>query len=212
MSLPMFANSVRLAASFLSPEAWEDPAHPTPEDRTRARELADIWLTPATVQDYWDADFAWLPSDQRVELGEAVAAFRAIADAVSLAGPVSDEQVEGALPALLTFVKFVQPYIAFPEAITARRAIWQAWVPNREWIPAFDFRLEDDWTGISVIRVWLILNAGVDVDARDTQVELNRVRDEIRNRLDDAGIWRRPLITVFGREEVVPMVLAKGRA
>lgn len=204
MALQEFLTSVRIGASVLPPEVWEDPAHAPAEVATRAFQLADIWLTPAVVRGYADGDFAALPAAERERLREAVAAFRAVAAGVT---PATPEQVSRALPHFLTILDVVRPYIANREALDARRAVWQACEPYRDWAPAFDSRLGFDWTGDPGVWVWLILNNDVDVTTRDTQLRIADVREAIDAQLVRAGIDRILYESVWKREEVVPVVL-----
>ena len=158
MALPEFLESVRIGASFLSPEVWADSADPSTEKLARSLQLADIWLTPAVVKGYSETDFVSLPSEARERLREAVNEFRAAATAVDPVGPATREQVDRAFPHFLTILEVVRPYIANPEALDVRRAVWRACGKYQDWIPSFDYKLDWDSEGEPAVWVWLILN------------------------------------------------------
>ncbi len=207
MALPEFLESVRIGASFLSPEVWADSAHQSAEKLARSLQLADIWLTPAVVKGYSEGDFVSLPVGERERLREAVAEFRVAARDVNPVGPATPGQVDRALPHFLTILEIVRPYIANREALDVRRAVWQACGKYRDWIPSFDYKLDWDSEGEPAVWVWLILNDDVDVMTRDTQLRLAEVRDAIGTKLARAEIHRALYVYVWKRKEVAPVVL-----
>jgi hypothetical protein len=211
MALPEFVESVRIAAGFLSPEVWTDSRNQPPDEMARSMQLADIWLTPAAVKGFSKEDFVSLPPDERDRLAEAVDQFRAVARQVGPHGPATAQQVNDALPQFLTILETLRPYIADPEAIEVRRAIWQACWTYRDWILSFDFQLGEDSAGEPAVRVWLIIDKGVDVLSRKVQLDLRKVRDDIRAKLREAGIRRDLYTSVWGRWEVAPVVLGGAR-
>ena len=212
MAMVEFLDHVRIGASFLSPETWADAAHASAEETARARQLADIWLTPAVVNGYSEADFVSLPAGERERLREAVAEFRAVARGVNPGGPSTPEQIDRALPPFFAVLDVVRPYIAGREALDVRRAVWQACRNYRDWIPSFTYKLDWDSEGAPAVWVWLILNNDVDVTTRDTQLRLWAVRNAIRDELSRAGIERPLYGSVWKRQEVAPVVLGGAAA
>jgi hypothetical protein len=212
MALPEFIDGVRIAAGFLSPEVWTDSPDQSADEMARSLQLADIWLTPAVVRDFAEADFVWLPDDQRNELRQAVEKFRAVAEKVDPKAPADQSQVDEALPALLTILRIMRPYIADQEALDVRRAVWRACYGYRNWIPSFDFKLGEDSTGQPAVWVWFILNNDVDVRTREVMLRLFEVRDTIRKYLVEDGINRNLYTSAWSRSEVVPWVLGGAAA
>ena len=153
------------------------------------------WLTPATVADLSDGDFVTLSPGQRKELRRAVERFQAIAGSGSRPTPAEEA---GARAALDTILDLLQPYLT-PESRTVREAIWRAWRDEhaRDWMPTFDYELGEDWTGDPAIRIWLILNDDVDVEADDTREKLSRLRTLIRKELRATGVGRWPYTSVW---------------
>lgn len=211
MTLPEFLESVRIGASFLSPDVWADSPHQTSEDLARSLRLADIWLTPKVVQGFSEADFVSLPPEERARLHEAVDRFKAIAETVAAGQPATSEQVEEALPHFLTILAIVHPYIADREAINVRRAVWRA-CQGRDWIMSFDYKLGEDSLGQPSVWIWLIVDRGQDVMSREFQRKKWEVQNQIRSNFSEGGIQRQLYVSVWGREEVVPMVLGGARA
>jgi len=62
------------------------------------------------------------------------------------------------------------------------------------------------------VWVWFIINPGADVRSRAVQLQLFEIRNEIRKNFAEAGIRRHLYGSVWGRDEVAPMVLGGGRA
>jgi hypothetical protein len=207
MSLARFIDRVRIAASPFPPEAWEDPARLPTSEFDRAMKFEDIWLAPVTVKGFSEADLVAFPAADRDRLRSAVQAFRSVADQVPPGARATDGQVRAALPAFATILDVLKPYLADPESLAVRRAIWRACEPYRDWVLTFDFEFREDSSGDPSVWVSLILNDDVDVETRDVQLKLYDVRDAIRKELDAAGIERRLYTSVWGRSEV-PGVLA----
>jgi hypothetical protein len=186
--MPDFVSTVQFVANMVEPPA--DDAH--------RKQLADVWLTPATVADFSESDFVALPPDQRTKLREAVEKFRKVAEA----GSATSKQVAEAKSAFETILAVLKPYTD-PESEKVRLAIWRAWQAEnaRDWIPTFDYQLRDDSTGTPAAWVWFILNDDVDIEADDTQEKLNRLRMLVRKELREAGIERWPFISVRTRSE-----------
>lgn len=207
MALPEFLDRVRIGASFLSPDVWADS---TDQSAGRflsdAHRLADIWLTPAIVRGYSEADFVALPPEKRALLRDAVAGFRNVTALVKPTQP-THEQVGEALGYFLTILGVVRHYIATKDALAVRHAVWDALAPYRDWIASFDYKLDWDSTGAPVVWVWLILNDDVDVTARDVQLRLFEARSAIRERFAAVGIERHLYASVWKRREVAPAVL-----
>jgi hypothetical protein len=205
MSLFRFTKQVRIAASPFPPEAWENPEAVLPTLFDLAVEFADIWLAPATLKGYSDAAAAGIPAPDR--LRAAVAAFRAVADAVPEGTRPTADQVRAALPAFATILDVLKPSLADPESLIARRAIWRAIEPYRDTVLTFDFEFGRDSTNDPAVWVWLILKDGVTVDGPGVQLKLYDVRDAIRKEFTAAGITDWLYASVWGRSEV-PEVLA----
>src|SRR5262245_57676439 len=82
MSLRGFVKRVRIAASPFTPGGWENPATIPTAEFDRAREFEDIWLAPATVKGYSEGDLIAFAVPDRDRLRNAVAKFRAVAEAI----------------------------------------------------------------------------------------------------------------------------------
>jgi hypothetical protein len=188
MAMPDFIANVQFVANILR----------SPADDQYRRDVADMWLTPATVADFSESDFVALPSGQRTQLRDAVAQFRSVAERGASATPV---EVEAALAAFDTILTILEPYIASPESERVREAIWSVWKEERWWIPTFDYEIGDDSTGDPAVWIWLILNDDRDIEARETREWLRRVRLAIRSALQDRGVERWPYISVRSRSE-----------
>jgi hypothetical protein len=206
MALFGFVKRVRIAASPFPPKAWEDPATIPTAEFDRAVEFEDIWLAPATVKGYSDADLVAFPVPDRDRLRAAVTTFRAVANAIPDGAPATGEQVREALPAFATILDVLKPHLADGDLLTVRRAIWRALEPYREWILTFDFEMKPDSSGDPAVYVWLILKDDVDVETREVQDELYDVRAAIRKEFTAAGITDWLYASVWGRSEVPGVV------
>lgn len=207
MSFRGFVKRVRIAASPFTPDAWENPATIPTAEFDRAVEFADIWLAPATVKGYSEADLIAFAVPDRDRLKGAVAEFCAVAGAVPEGVPATGEQVREALPAFVTILEILKPHFADADTLKARRAIWRGLEPYRDWILTFDFEFGEDWTGDPSVRAWLVLRDGVDVERIDVQHRLYEVREAIRNELSAVGVTDWLYASVWGRSEV-PSVIA----
>jgi hypothetical protein len=211
MSLSRFTKQVRIAASPFPPEAWENPAAVLPGLFDLAFEFADIWLTPAALRGYSDADLGGVPAADRDRLRAAVAAFRAVADAVPEGTRPTEDQVRAALPAFATILDVLRPSLADPESLAARRAVWRGVGPYRDWVAAFDLELGEDWTGDPAVRVWFVLRDGVDVTSRAVVHRLYDMREGIRREFRADRVSGELYGSEWGRSEM-PEVMAWGPA
>jgi len=145
------------------------------------------WLTPATVDGLTENDFVTLPPGQRRELYRAVEQFRTSASAPD--GGAS--QATAARAALDTIATILRPYLT-PESRRVREVIWTVWREEdvRDWIPTFDYQLDEDWTGAPAIRVLLILKDDVEIEAPGTVEVLGRFRMLSGNRPRSALLRR----------------------
>jgi hypothetical protein len=157
------------------------------------------WLTPATVAGITDDDFVNLSPPRRKELYAAVDRFRAVVTAPD-GGASQEAAARAALGAIATVL---QPYLT-RESRKVCEVIAGAWreAAVADWIPTFDYVLDEDWTNAPAIHMWLILNDEVDVEAPRTQEELERVRALIHRRVREAGIERWPYASVRARADV----------
>jgi hypothetical protein len=206
VSLPRFLEAVRAAAGFLDPVVWTDSPHLNGTDLARSLAGADIWLTPAAVRDFDADDFVFLSPEERDRMADAVQRFRAVAEQVPGDRPATREQVEDALPAFLTILDVLKPYLVGPHASEIKRAVWQAWFRNEAWIPTFDFRTDVDWTGDPCVRVVLVLNDDVDVEASDVQKRLQQVRMGILKNFQQAKLPYWPYVSVRSRSETRELI------
>ena len=101
----------------------------------------------------------------------------------------------------------MRPYLATPEALAVRRAVWQACRKYQDWIPSFAYKLDRDSEGEAAVWVWLILNNDVDVTTRAVQLQLADVHEGISRTLAQTGNYRPLYVYVWKRQEVAPLVL-----
>jgi hypothetical protein len=188
-----FMSKVQFVANMVEP----------PADDSQRLQLADLWLTPATIADYSDSDFVYLPPQQRTQLRQAVENFRKVAEVVEASSTVTPEYVAEALAAFETIRIVLKPFTD-PESEKVRLAIWRAWQAEsvRDWIPTFDYELRDNSTGDPSAWVWFILNDDVEIEADQTYKSLNRLQWRTRQELQKDGIERWPYTSVRLRSEV----------
>jgi len=170
------------------------------------------WLSPSTVADLSESDFHTLKPKQREKLFQAVERFRTIA---ATASP-TPEQVAEARAALDTIRDIAQPYLT-PESKQIRETIAKAWQKERDWIPTFDYELSDNWLGQPVVWLWLVLKDDVlkdDIDIENpvTQEGLQRIRSAIRREFQEAGIERRPNMSIRSESGVKEYQELRARA
>ena len=153
---------------------------------------SDDWLTPASVDGLTDADFVTLPTVQRRELFRCANEFRVIADATP---HVDVAQKQAAEAALKKVWELLRPYRT-KESKAIGDVLWAAWQDERmqDWVPTFDYQLGEDWSGDPAVRVWLILDDGVDTLAAKTRESVSRFELLVRARLQDAEIDRYPFV------------------
>jgi len=212
MAFYEFRERVRIAACFLSPATWADPAHPSPDDVKRAAQMADIWLTPAAVRSYEETDFDYLPRAQQVELSAAVAEFRRVAVNAPLGVPATQAQVDEAFPQLLTIMRIMPPDGGNRDAQKIREAVWAA-TRGRDWLVAFDVHLMEDHAGQDAVWVRLVVDSNaIDLLTREFQHRKNDIRAEIWSNFDKTGVTRWLYLGIWGRDEIAPVVLGGAAA
>jgi hypothetical protein len=160
------------------------------------------WLTPATVADLLESDFHTLRPGQRERLFQAVERFRDIA---AIPSP-TPEQVAEARTAFDTILEILQPYLT-PESQKIRETIKKAWCKERDWIPTFDYELGNNWLDQPVVRLWLVvkddaLKDDIDIENPTTREGLWRVQGAILKEFQDAGLERRPSISIRSESDV----------
>ncbi len=160
------------------------------------------WLNPTAVADLLESDFHTMRPGQRERLFQAVERFRAIAETAS----PHPEQVIEARAAFDLILEILQPYLT-PESEKIRETIAKAWRKERDWIPTFDYVLGNNWLDQPVVWLWFVLKDDVlpeDIDTKNptTREGLRRVQAAIRKEFEDAGIERRPNMSIRSESEV----------
>lgn len=213
MALSKFLAAVRRAAgSLLSyPMSTLNGVQPISMSRwgQEAERSAATWLSPTVVEQYAEDDFAFLPSEQRDRLTEAVSEFRRMAsEATTTADP---ELVRKAIPHLLLLMTHLGEFLGDADAekvasvLTATRPQFPAYVHGAI------LRLGNDHSGDPAVWIWLILEDDVDIESRSVQEDLFRIRGVIRDQLVLAGVTRWPFISVRTRTEQTEL-LTRGAA
>jgi hypothetical protein len=160
------------------------------------------WLSPATVADLSESDFHTIKPKQREKLFLAVERFRTIAETAS----PTPEQVAEARAAFDLIREIVQPYLT-PESTKIRETIAKAWRKERDWIPTFDYLLDNNWLGEPVVWLYLVLRDGLipeefDVEYPTTREGLSRIKDAIQKQFDEANLERQPRFAVRSESDV----------
>ena len=198
-----FLEHVRMGANLVYPEQWLDPNQEPVNNVERAESLASMWLTPAIVGDYSEDDFTFLPDDQEESCDRrwlhCGVCWRESHQMASLFASRWRKPFMCSRPLSNSCGPISMPV---RRPLTIQRAIRVACKQEQDWIPAVDFELVLDWTDDPAVYIWLILNDEVDVESPPVRRKLAKVRDAIRDRLDEAGMKCWPYISVGSRSDV----------
>lgn len=198
MSKQDFLKNLRIAGGlFAHPSVKSDSPHLEQrelDEMAKRITLADLWLTPKSVQGFEPNDFSELGHDRQKELQIAVQQFRDVAIQVPPDKPATPEQYRTAKGHFEKILKLLDHYIpTTDEIIDVDNALLGIEFPP--WVVDWNFELgsdEDDEPA-----VWV--NIFIDRDKAPGK-ELGRfalgMTQKIREALSAAGIDRWPFVRI----------------
>lgn len=160
MSLQDFWVSVRTGAGMVAPRAIVDSPELDPEAIERTLRGATLWLSPSAVAGFEEADFDFLPEEERGHLSDLVRQFREVARSVDPRGPASQEAVDQALPLFLGIVERLDfRRYEDPEAYRLGKLIEREIGDQRlPGLAELRFRTGRDQTGDPGLWIWAFLD------------------------------------------------------
>jgi hypothetical protein len=182
MSIDDFWMNVRTGARSMAPTVTADGPWIDATDVERLLLRDSSWLTRKTVRGFDEADFDFLPDEERTALAKAVEGFREIARQVPRDQPPSDEQVQAALPEFRRIVDILRPdKYADAEAMKLGRRIEQELAGQiPESVAELRYETGEDWHGGPGLWIWVVLKN----EAAEDDVLIPNVR-EVRRLLQD---------------------------
>ena len=183
MARDEFLSNLRTAVRFLAPEVQVNGIRLDPDFLARVLDTNATWLTPKAVEGFDAEDFPELPADQRRQLAEAVACFRAVAARVPRREPPPQDLLDEARPALVTILTLVGPYL---EGFQVYHALKRQIFPD--YVRDFAVRIGGDWTDDPAVWIWVIIADRV--GGYQFIDKVPEVREPVEEALRGAGIDR----------------------
>ncbi len=189
MALLEFWNNVRIGARLIAPQVVADSPQLDRgfiESRLRG---ATLWLTPRAVEGFNEADFSFLPQEERALLAKRVKEFSELSAKVSPTDPAPREVVESALPPFLEILQVLDfRRYGDVEAYRLGKQIEQKLQPH--WpkeIAELRFNTGLDHTGDPALWIWVFLSDEVsknDDDFLNAAQRLRAIIDPIARRVE----------------------------
>jgi hypothetical protein len=203
MSRSGFLRNLRTAAGFLSPSVHTDHNGDNAK-MTRLLKSAAIWLTPAAVEGYDEAEFIELAAETRVRLTKSVSDFKAIASKVPNDQPAPPDQAERALQAFRDILDVLKDYLDH-DAVRAHQLLdGQTWP---DYVVGFSCEAGHDSTGDPCL--WITLMLRDDIPNRPDFLNVtNELRQKVADVLEKNGIDRWPYFR-FGSAYESDLLYAK---
>ncbi len=178
MALGDFWVNVRTGARRVAPRAVVDSPKLEASQIEKGLRVSDLWLTPKAVDGYSEADFSFLPENERRRLTQLVESFRQIAFMVPPAEPATPELVEQALPLFRDIVGALEfDRYGDVEAYRLGKQIENA-IRGRRPAELAELRFNTglDQTGDLGLWIWAILTDDTAVDDQQFFTHTERVR------------------------------------
>jgi hypothetical protein len=166
MALQEFWNNVRIGASLIAPQVTADAPRLDPASIESALRRATLWLTPRAVEGFNEADFPFLPQEERERLAKLVNEFSEVAAQVSPTDAAPREVVDLALPLFREILQMLEFHrYGDAEAYRLGKQIEQKLQPH--WpteIAELRFNTGLDHTGDPGLWIWVFLTEDVSKD------------------------------------------------
>jgi len=166
MALQEFWNNVRIGASLIAPQVTADAPRLDPASIESALRRATLWLTPRAVEGFNEADFPFLPQEERERLAKLVNEFSEVAAQVSPTDAAPREVVDLALPLFREILQMLEfQRYGDAEAYRLGKQIEQKLQPH--WpkeIAELRFNTGLDHTGDPALWIWVFLTEDVSKD------------------------------------------------
>ena len=189
MALQEFWNNVRIGARLIAPHVVADAPRLDPASIESALRRATLWLTPRAVEGFSEADFPFLPNDQRERLAKLVKEFSEVAAKVSPTEAAPLEAVNSALPLFREILQMLEFHrYGDAEAYRLGKQIEQKLQPHwSKEIAELRFNTGLDHTGDPALWIWVFLTEEVsknDEDFLKAAQRLEAILDPIARRVD----------------------------
>ena len=166
IALQEFWNNVRIGARLIAPQVVADAPRLDPASIESALRRATFWFTPRAVEGFNEADFLFLPKEERERLAKLVNEFSEVAAKVSLTDAAPREAVESALPLFREILQMLEFHrYGDAEAFRLGKQIERKLQPH--WpkeIAELRFNTGLDHTGDPALWIWVFLTDDVSKD------------------------------------------------
>jgi hypothetical protein len=189
MAVQEFWNNVRIGARLIAPQVVADSPQLDRGFIESTLRRATLWLTPRTVEGFNEADFPFLPQEERERLAKLVNEFSEVAPPVSPTDAAPREVVDLALPLFREILQMLEFHrYGDAEAYRLGKQIEQKLQPH--WpkeIAELRFNTGLDHTGDPALWIWVFLTEEVskkDEDFLKAARRLRSILDPIARRVD----------------------------
>ena len=160
MAINEFVSNVRTAARLGTPVVSVDSQKLDARRIKSLLESADLWLTTRAVSGFDEADFSFLPENERAALTEAVHVFRDAAAETPPDGPAPKPVRDRAAAAFGRVLEIIRPdKYEDSEALALGRQV-EARLGSRlpAWVKDIRFNTDEDTSGGRALWVWVVVD------------------------------------------------------
>lgn len=204
MAIQKFWSAIQYARSLFFGRMNESVDEGRPADTASlldaVTQTADVWLNPAVLKDYDEADFGFLPAAERAKLRQAIEEFRRLAADVPCGAP-TPAQIKQGYELFATINNALAP--TFGEERDLQRIVdVTRHIERPKYLLGTDFRIGIDSTDDPAVWIRFIVPDDAEIESPTFQAETNQLREAFRTAILRAGIDRWPYITVRTKSEV----------
>ena len=188
MALQEFWTNVRIGAGLIAPQVVADSPRWDPESMESALRRATLWLTPRAVEGFDEADFAFLPDQERGRLAKLVKEFSGVAGKANPMETAPRDVVESALPLFRDILQMVEfNRYGDAEAYRLGKQIEHKLQPH--WpkeVAELRFNTGLDHSGDPAVWIWVFLTEEVsknDEDFLKSSHQLRAILDSLARRV-----------------------------